>query len=647
MAYLQLQDIHKSYQVDHQEFHVLNGINLAFERGEFVSILGESGGGKTTLMNIIAGLDSQYTGDVLLNGKSLKRDTAKELDQYRRSTIGFVFQSFNLISHLTIRDNVLVSLEMTNLSHHEQLQRADHLLDQVGLSDHKNKYPNQLSGGQKQRVSIARALASDPDIIIADEPTGALDAENTDEILQLLNQIAKDGKLVIAVTHSQVVANYGTRIVHLANGLIDDDRVLKPAYPVENTQKPFRDKVASSRSMATMAWHHFRYNLKRNLLIMFGAAIGIFSVILMLGLGNGTKGYINHEIYSQINPNTIQVAKNVNADNPTPKETRLTTHDQKRLANIAGVKHVAPGYFATGGGQLKSGQQTVTLSLLQTFDNTLRKSSIKAGHAPKQNEILISKKEAKQLNKNHPNQVVGQKVTLYLNIANDQTQAPQVLQQEVTISGVADSNNLPDAVSYGTLKAMHQAANVPFGPNYLAVDITGGVQNVQPVQNKIKALDNSKHKQAYQITGAGSIVSILNTYVNLAVAVLTSIAAISLLVSAIMIIVVLYISVSERTKEIGILRALGFSKGNIRKLFIFEAVFLGFFSALFAIVLAYLVEWGVDSLSQSGIHYHIMQISVGNAIFGLAISVIICLLAALLPARKAAKVDPIVSLSAE
>ncbi|USS86988.1 ATP-binding cassette domain-containing protein [Fructilactobacillus cliffordii] len=646
MAYLQLQDIHKSYQVDHQEFHVLNGINLDFERGEFVSILGESGGGKTTLMNIIAGLDSQYTGDVLLNGKSLKHDTPKELDQYRRSTIGFVFQSFNLISHLTIRANVMVSLEMTNLSHHEQVKRADELLDQVGLSEHKNKYPNQLSGGQKQRVSIARALASDPDIIIADEPTGALDAQNTDEILRLLNQIAENGKLVIAVTHSQVVADYGTRIVHLANGLIDDDRVLKPAYPVDEQQKPFRDKVASMKSMAGMAWQHFRYNLKRNLLIMFGAAIGIFSVILMLGLGNGTKGYINHEIYSQINPNTIQVAKNVESDNPTPQETTLKQSDINRLKKISGVKKVSPGYFAAGSARLKSGNQTVPLTMVQTFDNTLRKSNIKTGRAPQTNEILISKKEAKQINHDHPNRVLGTKATFYLSASDDQTQTPQVMQKEVTISGITDGNSLPDAVTYGTLKSMYQDNNVAFGPNYLAVDITGGVQNVQPVQDRIKAVKNGS-KPAFQITGAGSIVSTLNTYVNLAVAVLTSIAAISLLVSAIMIIVVLYISVAERTKEIGILRALGFSKGNIRKLFIFESVFLGFFSAVLAIILAYLVEWGANSLSQSGIQYNIMQISVGNAIFGLLVSVVICLLAALLPARKAAKVDPVVSLSAE
>lgn len=230
MSYLELHNIKKSYYLANQEFPVLTGIDLSFNQGEFVSIVGESGGGKTTLMNIIGGLDSNYAGDVVLNGKSLRHDTAKQLDAYRRQTIGFIFQNFDLISHLTVFNNVMVSLQMTKLSHKQQEARARQLLEQVGLKDHMKKYPNQLSGGQKQRVAIARALASDPEIIIADEPTGALDSQNTQEILSLLDQIAKDGKLVITVTHSETVANHGTRIVRLADGKISEDTTLKPGY---------------------------------------------------------------------------------------------------------------------------------------------------------------------------------------------------------------------------------------------------------------------------------------------------------------------------------------------------------------------------------------------------------------------------------
>ena len=232
MAFLELKNIYKSYYLDKEEFPVLKGINLQFDRGEFVSILGESGGGKSTLMNIIGGLDRNFEGEVLVNGKILDHKKEKQLDSYRRATVGYIYQSYNLISHLTVLDNVLVALDMTTLTKEERRKRALELLDKVGLSEQVKKHPNHLSGGQKQRVAIARALASDPQIIIADEPTGALDAQNTKEVLALLDEIARDGKLVIAVTHSQEVADNGTRIVHLADGKIDGDERLRPAYPI-------------------------------------------------------------------------------------------------------------------------------------------------------------------------------------------------------------------------------------------------------------------------------------------------------------------------------------------------------------------------------------------------------------------------------
>ena len=184
MSLLTLANIKKTYQVDKGvEQTVLKGINLSFEAGEFVSILGESGCGKSTLMNIIGGMDSQYEGQVSVNGVTLKGMKGKALDDYRKANIGFIFQSFNLIPHLTVLDNVALAMEMMSMTKQERIQRATELLTQVGLKDHLHKRPNQLSGGQKQRVSIARALANDPEIILADEPTGALDKETTLQIL--------------------------------------------------------------------------------------------------------------------------------------------------------------------------------------------------------------------------------------------------------------------------------------------------------------------------------------------------------------------------------------------------------------------------------------------------------------------------------
>ena len=236
MAYLELKDIRKSYFLGKEEFPVLKGINLQFELGEFVSILGESGGGKSTLMNIIGGLDRKFDGEVIINGNKLDHSQEQRMDRYRRDEIGYIYQSYNLINHLTVTENVRLSLDMTTLSAKEATDRTMDLLKRVGLSEHAKKYPSQLSGGQKQRVAIARALASDPKIIIADEPTGALDAENTEDVLKILDEIAAEGRLVIAVTHSQHVADSGTRIVHLAEGQIDGDERLRPAYPVDKNK---------------------------------------------------------------------------------------------------------------------------------------------------------------------------------------------------------------------------------------------------------------------------------------------------------------------------------------------------------------------------------------------------------------------------
>lgn len=649
MAYLELKNIHKSYHVDKQEFKVLKGVDSQFERGEFVSILGESGGGKTTLMNIIAGLDSDYEGDVVLNGNSLKLDTNKQLDEYRRSTIGFIFQSFNLISHLSILDNVKVSLEMTSLSHKQQDERAKELLEKVGLGDHIKKYPNQLSGGQKQRVSIARALASDPDIIIADEPTGALDAQNTDDILKLMNEIAEDGKLVIAVTHSQVVADYGTRVVHLADGKIDEDTRLKDAFQAPDQKTPFNSKTAKMGSVIKMAFRHFSYNLKRNLLIMFGAAIGIFSVIFMLGLGNGVKGYINHEIYSQINPSAVQISKKTSSDEEQsdPKKTALNNSDVDRIKKVSNVQKVEKGSYQVGG-QLQAKGKSATVQYVQSYyDGAVLTKNIKKGTIPKaDNEIVINKDTAKKINKKNPYNVSGKKVTLYLNVSDSKKQ-PHVLKKQFKVSGVTNDSNPAAYPTYNGMKAMYKAGNLPFYANVISAKIQGAVKNVKPAQDKMKAMKDSNGNARYQLAGAGSIIETLNTYVSLAVYVLAAIAGISLLVSAIMIIVVLYISVAERTKEIGILRALGFSRRNIRWLFISEAIFLGFFSSVFSVIIAYLLQLGVNNLSTNGIGYSIIQVSPGNAIFGIVISVVICLLAALAPSGKASKVDPVVSLSAE
>lgn len=646
MTLLEIKDIHKSYHVNKEAFKVLKGINLKFDRGEFVSILGESGGGKSTLLNIIGGLDHQYEGELIVDGESLKNASEKKFDAYRSQTIGFIFQSFNLISHLTNLENVMVPLEMTDLSHKERVAKATALLEQVGLKEHINKHPNQLSGGQKQRVAIARALAADPDVIIADEPTGALDSQNTAEILAILQKIAEDGKLVIAVTHSQAVADYGTRVVHMVDGQIDYDKRLKDAYPAPAESTPKKNSPLSFMSAFKMAMQHMRYDIKRNLLIIFGASIGIFSVILMLGLGQGVTGYINDQVSSQVNPNTIQIARNVSQKQiEDGDQGNLADKDIKRFDKIKDVTKVEKGYYADGV-QVHYQKKTETIQMFQTFNKTERVQDIKTGTKPGANEVLLTKATAKKLDKKNYKKMVGRTVTVYVN-AISKDQRPVQMRQDVKVSGIINSGT--EAVTYGTLAKMYQAQNLELEPNFAAVTVNK-TQNVKAVQNKIKAYDSKvdgKTQKDYQITGVGAILDSINTYLKLAFYVLAGIAGISLLVSAIMIIVVLYISVSERTKEIGILRAIGARKKDIRHLFMSEAFLIGLFSS----ILGALIAWGgqalVNVIAQPLTHMPIVAITSGYVIFGIVISIVISLLAALAPSRKAAKLDPIEALSAE
>lgn len=647
MSFLELQNIHKSYYTGKDEFKVLKGINLAFERGEFVSILGESGGGKTTLMNIIGGLDRDYTGDVLLNGQALRHASEKDMDSYRRETIGFIFQSFNLVSHLSILDNVLVSLQMTKLSRSEQVSKAKELLTKVGLADHIKKYPNQLSGGQKQRVAIARALASDPDIIIADEPTGALDSVNTKEILQIMDGIAADGKLVICVTHSQDVANHGTRIVHMEDGVINSDERIKEPFAVDPDRTATPTSHLSFGATVAMALKHMRYNMKRNVLILIGAAIGIFSVVLMLGLGSGIRGYMNDQIGAQVNPTAIQVAKNLTQDEQQSKDavkkSELTSKDENRFKNIKNVASTEKGYFATGV-QLKSGDKTTTESLFQTYNRSELSKDIKTGSKPSDGEILLTKTTAKKFAKNYKS-LVGKNITLYMNAQKDDG-TPVQLSKDFKVSGIIDSGT--SAVTYDSMVELFKTQDLNIRPNFIVVNAKD-TESVKAVQNRIKAFKKTDNKKLaeYQITGAGAIVDTLNVYLSLAFYVLAAIAGISLLVSAIMIIVVLYISVSERTKEIGVLRALGVRRKDIRNLFVNEAFFLGLFASLLGIIIAFIVQFAADSVAMKAIKFNIVNITPGYVIFGILVSVIISLLAAIAPAHQAAKLDPVESLSYE
>lgn len=313
---LRLENIVKDYKVADAYVHALKGINLAFRANEFVSILGPSGCGKTTMLNIIGGLDKYTSGDLFINGRSTKDFKDKDWDVYRNHRIGFIFQSYNLIPHQTILGNVELALTIAGLSKEERTERAKKAIDRVGLEGQYNKHPNQLSGGQCQRVAIARALVNEPEILLADEPTGALDTQTSIQIMELIKEISKE-KLVIMVTHNPDLAKqYSTRIVRLLDGeLISDSN----PYTLEEEQRETGEVEIEShkKEKAKMSfWTAFKLSLRnlftkkaRTALICVAGSIGIIGVSSVLAVSSGVQGYITSMQDDMLSGNPIRISE--------------------------------------------------------------------------------------------------------------------------------------------------------------------------------------------------------------------------------------------------------------------------------------------------------------------------------------------------
>ena len=292
---LELKNIKKTYELNDFKQKALDGVSLSFRECEFASILGPSGSGKTTLLNIIGGLDKYTSGDLIINNISTKLYKDRDWDAYRNYRVGFVFQSYNLISHQSILSNVELALTLSGVSSKERIRRAKEALIKVGLQEHINKKPNQLSGGQMQRVAIARALVNDPDIILADEPTGALDSETSVQIMNLLKEVSKE-KLVIMVTHNPELAKeYSTRIIKLKDGKVTDDS--NPYNPVK-TKIIKKDESNHKTSMSLftalgLSFNNLMTKKGRTTLVSFAGSIGIIGIALILALSNGFQNYID------------------------------------------------------------------------------------------------------------------------------------------------------------------------------------------------------------------------------------------------------------------------------------------------------------------------------------------------------------------
>ena len=307
---LKLKNITKDYDTASSKVQALKGININFRKSEFVSILGQSGCGKTTLLNIIGGLDHYTTGDLIINGKSTKKFKDRDWDAYRNYSVGFVFQSYNLIQHQSILSNVELALTLSGVSKKERTKRAIEALEQVGLKEQIHKKPNQLSGGQMQRVAIARALVNNPDIILADEPTGALDTKTSVQIMEILKKISKD-KLIIMVTHNPELAEkYSSRVIKILDGVITDDS--NPYEGMDEKEEKENKKLRTSMSFFTalsLSLNNLMTKKGRTILTAFAGSIGIIGIALILSLSSGVQNYIKKVEEDTLSEYPLTIAK--------------------------------------------------------------------------------------------------------------------------------------------------------------------------------------------------------------------------------------------------------------------------------------------------------------------------------------------------
>ena len=627
MAYLRIANLKKSYRVSRTETQqVLRGINVEFKRGEFVAVLGESGCGKSTFMNILGGLDQDYTGSIVLDGEFLKDYSEKKLDDYRKSRVGLVFQNYNLISHMTVRENIEVAMTMSNIDRAERKAHTQEILAQVGLSDFAEKLPNQLSGGQRQRVAIARALANTPEILLADEPTGALDKDSAEQVIQILKHIAESGKLVIVVTHSQKVASACSRILTIDDGVIESD---EKRYDVPTkTQKP---KVKKTQNIGfcelfKLAYSNILQTKKRSLLVSVGMSIGIAAVILVFCLSGGITNYVNAQLANSMNALQIQVVS----------EFSLPDTQIENIKELNGVDYVAEGNYVRMSSFYDYGGDEGTIMLLSSVYDALEKDLI-AGGICGDGEILISEAFAKNLydkSAEEAQDLIGMPIDI---VYGGESTA-------FTIGGVyEDTTDFADyACAYVTksdLAAMYEKAGKTLRTNVLYVYVED--------TSYISAVKESIEAMGYTASRDDSTVETLLEYVDLGTKVLTGFALISIVVSAIMIFIVTYTSVVERTKEIGVLRAVGGRRKDVTLLFILESAIIGAFAGVIAVVFSLFISIAANLIMNSYVGSWIVSLNVFVYICCLIVSVAVGVGSGLLPSMQAANLDPVESLRSE
>lgn len=665
---LEITQLKKSYKLGKKnETPVLKNINVTIKDGEFAAIIGKSGSGKSTLLNIISGLDTDYSGKVLYNGEDLQDI---DLDLYHFNHIGFIFQSFHLVNHMSVIENVKVPLYLNpELSESDRNERALDLLKQVGLVEFANKKPTQLSGGQKQRVAIARSLANNPDMIIADEPTGALDSVTSEEIIKLLKDLTKLGTSVIVVTHDLNIADKTDAILRLADGEVVSFERKKE---VTEQFSPKKEKKLRLNGWATakISFQSFFNRKFRNLLVALGTSIGIIAILLAFGLGNGVTQSLSKIFGTTFSPNQITTYYKEDGGSKSPEPTTpLTSSEIKKIkqlykdeaisevyerTTIQGIKFEYDDKYLDG---VSSEMQEANFKASRYKDYTVKDEYLLSGKMVTSDEAgavipssvartILGKNDSDELTKSDGDKLIDKKITLLYAGRNSET--ANTVKIETVIRGITNPSKEGFArgfdVSTKTMDDFIKTTEIE--KPILSVDAF--TKTTDQAEQVVEKYENDKAWANYSITNANAFVDTFSQFTDIIVYLIAFIAGLSLAVAGVMIAIVLYIGVVERTREIGVFRAIGYRKRHIRGLFMMEASYIIILANILSSVVAITIAKVASPILETKIGFeNMIHISFWNFLITLAITITIGFIFSIYPSNKAAKLDAAEALRSE
>ena len=768
---LELKNVKKSYKTGDFVQHALKGVSLQFRKSEFVAVLGPSGSGKTTLLNVVGGLDRYDSGDLILNEKSTKKFKDKDWDAYRNNCVGFIFQSYNLISHIDILRNVEMAMTLSGISSRKRRAKAKEVLKKVGLEAHMHKKPNQLSGGQMQRVAIARAIVNDPDIILADEPTGALDSKTSVQIMNLIQEVAKD-KLVIMVTHNPELAHtYASRIVEMKDGEVVSDT---SPYKKEEDSKDelvIRKTQMNFWTALQLSFHNIKTKKGRTLLTAFASSIGIIGIALVLSLSNGfdkqiknfeettlsalpviiSKQSMNLDqesldkmqdemsssdedypdtsyVVMQKSENQTYLHKNVITDDYMEYVKKIHPEDVLGLnyyysmnfpilqkvdgkvvtfvsssLSMSSIPHViedgalsivSQRYDLLAGREATSYDEVVLEvdSRNRSSEDILRVLGFSNQEQVSFEDILNSSFEI-ALNEDYYKKIgeyylpVQDLNTLYGNENNLKIKVVGIVRLKsdypkmASSAGIMYTNDLCDYLMSKNEKSSIVLAQQKASYNVMSGEVFDTSKKegkeakeailgflgdrVSPYVIHIfpKDFETKEHVLAYldeynkgkkeeekiiYMDQANLMSSLSSNIMDAITIVLIAFSSISLVVSSIMIGIIMYISVLERTKEIGILRSLGARKKDISRVFNAETFIIGVSSGILGILVAMilLVPTNIVLKNLTDLE-NVAVLSPVHAFILIVVSVLLTLIGGAIPARVASKKDPVIALRTE